>query len=617
MPSSGPAGQRAGQATPPTTANRAAANRRPVLFLLSSDDGLLIELGPLIGDRYRTRPIDSAEQLEAPADVPWALLIDATTRKDARAQAARLEQQFPLAPVVVICADGSAADWNAARSRGMVSAVIERGALQSGAFSEALATMDRQLNSDALAMTETRTAQRGTASSGGGAKRWAILGAGLLGAAAVAWIVLQRSSGDAHRAATNALAPASRVAASTATVGQPGARPATSASAQGAAAPVAAVAPAAPKRTLFELLSDARVAFREGKSLLPRSDEAPRGDSALELYTQALVLDPQNEEARDGLHRLFTVARTRIQADLNAGRLDDASHMLGAFRNAGIAPEELAAQDSAIAAARPRWLAAQARAAIASGDSATATQLMSQLAAGNSDRAVLADLHRQFDAANAHRTLADMAARVHAAIVAGALLNPEPDSAQSHLQAMQQAARTDPLTVSAQRELQAALLARARAASTAGQAAQAQQLLASAAEFGNSADLGAARKQLADDALAAQSRAAAAANTARQAQQPTNAADTAPADFIRAKPLKPLSAAYPEQAYNAHIHGYVIVEFLLTPKGKAVDAHVVEAEPVKTFDAAALEAVRSGRYDTSALADPSTAQRARIRISFK
>jgi TonB family protein len=616
MASSGPAGQRAGQAAPPNTANRAAANRRPVLFLLSSDDGLLIELGPLIGDRYRTRPIDSAEQLEAPADVPWALLIDATTRKDARAQAARLEQQFPLAPVVVICADGSAADWNAARSRGMVSAVIERGALQSGAFSEALDTMDRQLNSDALATTETRTAQRGTASSGG-AKRWAILGAALLGAATVAWIVLQRSSGDAHRAATNAVAPASRVAASTATVGQPGARPATSASAQGAAAPVAAVAPAAPKRTLFELLSDARVAFREGKSLLPRSDEAPRGDSALELYTQALALDPQNEEARDGLHRLFTVARTRIQADLNAGRLDDASHMLGAFRNAGIAPEELAAQDSAIAAARPRWLAAQARAAIASGDTATATQLMSQLAAGNSDRAVLADLHRQFDAANAHRTLADMAARVHAAIVAGALLNPEPDSAQSRLQAMQQAARTDPLTVSAQRELQAALLARARAASTAGQAAQAQQLLASAAEFGNSADLGAARKQLADDALAAQSRAAAAANTARQAQQPADAGDTAPADFIRAKPLKPLSAAYPEQAYNAHIHGYVIVEFLLSPKGKAVDAHVVEAEPVKTFDAAALEAVRSGRYDTSALADPSTAQRARIRISFK
>ena len=615
MASSGPAGQRAGQAAPPNTANRAAANRRPVLFLLSSDDGLLIELGPLLGDRYRTRPIDSSEQLEAPADVHWALLIDATTRKDARAQAARFEQQFPLAPVLVICADGSAADWNAARSRGMVSAVIERGALQSDAFREALDTMDRQLNSDSLATTMAGTAQRETAASGGGAKRWAMLGAALLGAAAVAWFVLQHSSGDAHRATLNASAPASNGTAAPTPSHQPAAPSA--AAAQGAAAPAAAPVAVAPKRTLFELLSDARVAFREGKSLLPRSDEAPRGDSALELYTQALALDPQNEEARDGLHRLFTVARARIQADLNAGKLDEASHLLAAFRNAGIAPEELAAQDSAIAAARPRWLVAQTRAAIASGDTATATQLMSQLAAGNSDRTVLTDLHRQFDAANTHRTLADMAARVHAAIVAGALLNPEPDSAQSRLQAMQQAARTDPQTVSAQHELQAALLARVRTASAAGQAAQAQQLLASAAEFGNSAELGAARKQVADDALAAQNRAAAAASTARQAQQQADAPDTAAADFIRAKPLKALSAAYPEQAYNAHIHGYVIVEFLLSPKGKAVDAHVVEADPVKTFDAAALEAVRSGRYDTSALADPSTAQRARIRISFK
>lgn len=608
MASSGPAGKHAGQAAPPQAANRAAANRRPVLFLLSSDDGLLIELGPLLGERYRTRPIDSAEQLEAPADVHWALLIDATTRKDARAQAARIEQQYPLAPVLVICADGSAADWSAARSRGMVSAVVERSSLQSGAFIEALDTMDRQLNSDALATTQTRAAHGGTAAPGGGAKRWALLGAALLVVGAAAWIALQRSSGEAHRAANSAAVPAPSPSDTPA--------PATAA-APAPAAPAAAPAPAAPKRTLFELLSDARVAFREGKSLLPRSDDTPRGDSALELYTQALALDPQNEEARDGLHRLFAVGRARIQADLNAGKLDEASRLLAAFRNAGIAPEELAAQESAIAAARPRWLVAQAKAAIASGDTATATQLMSQLASGNSDRSVLADLRRQFDAANTHRTLSEMAARVHASIVAGALLNPEPDSAQSRLQAMQQAERNDPLTLAAQRELQNALLARVRSASRAGQMDQAQQLLASAAEFGNSSELAAVRKQVADDTQAAQSRAAATATAARQTQQATEPTDTTAADFIRAKPLKPLSAAYPQQAYDAHIHGYVIVEFMLSPKGKAVDPHVVEADPVKTFDAAALEAVRSGRYDTSALAVPTSAQRARIRISFK
>ena len=613
MASTGPAGQRAGQAAPTNTANRAVGSRRPVLFLLSSDDGLLIELGPLLGDRYRTRPIDAADQLEVPTDVPWALLIDATTRNDARAQAARFEQQHPLTPVLIVCGDGNAADWAAARSRGMVSAVVERSSLQSAAFAEALKAMDRQLSSDALDAA-LAGAPENSKPSRGGARLGLWLSLALFAAAAMAWYFGAWFGGEA----SHTIAPASAPARQThqATKLNPGAAPAAPAAAQPAAAPVAAAAPV-PKRTLFELLSDARVALREGKSLLPRSDEAPRGDSALELYTQALALDPQNEEARDGLHRLYVVARTRIQADLSAGKLDEAGRLLGAFRNVGIAPEELAAQESAIAAARPRWLVAQTRAAIASGDTATATQLLAQLAAGNSERNVLADLHHQLDASTTHRTLADMAARVHASIVAGALLNPDADSAQGRVQAMQQTDRADPLTLAAQRELQAALLARARSASHAAKFDQAQQLLASAAEYGNSAELATARKQLQDDTQAAQGRATAAADAARQAQQQTAAADSTATDFIRAKPLKPLSAAYPQQAFDAGIHGYVIVEFMLSPKGKAIDPHVVEADPAKTFDAAALQAVRSGRYDTTALADPAKAQRARIRISFK
>ena len=614
MASTGPAGQRAGQAAPTHATTRAVGSRRPVLFLLSSDDGLLIELGPLLGDRYRTRPIDTSEQLEAPTDVPWALLIDATTRNDARAQAARFEQQHPLTPVLIVCGDGNAADWAAARSRGMVSAVVERGSLQSAAFAEALKTMDRQLSSDALDAA-LAGAPESSKPARGGAKLWLRLTVGLLAAAALAWYLSTGFGGAASH--TTAATPAPAAHANPATPPRPSEAPAAPAVLQPTPVPAAVAAPAVPKRTVLELLSDARVAFREGKSLLPRSDEAPRGDSALELYTQVLAQDPQNEEARDGLHRLYAVARTRIQADLSAGKLDEAGHLLAAFRSAGIAPEELAAQESAIATARPRWLIAQTRAAIASGDTATATQLMTQLASGNSDRNVLADLHRQLDASNTHRTLAEMAAHVHTSIVAGALLNPDADSAQARIQAMQQTDRNDPLTVAAQHELQAALLSRARNASRTAQFDQAQQLLSSAAEYGNGAELTAVRKQVQDDMQAAQARAAAAANATRQAQQQTAAADSSATDFIRAKPLKPMSATYPQQAFDANIHGYVIVEFMLSPKGKAIDPHVVEADPTKTFDAAALQAVRSGRYDTTALADPAKAQRARIRISFK
>jgi len=40
------------------------------LYLLSGDDGLLLELGPLLGDRYRSRPIDAADEIDAGSLLP-------------------------------------------------------------------------------------------------------------------------------------------------------------------------------------------------------------------------------------------------------------------------------------------------------------------------------------------------------------------------------------------------------------------------------------------------------------------------------------------------------------------------------------------------------------------
>ncbi len=175
----------------------------------------------------------------------------------------------------------------------------------------------------------------------------------------------------------------------------------------------------------------------------------------------------------------------------------------------------------------------------------------------------------------------------------------------------------DPLTLAAQRELQAALLARARSASRAAQFDQAQQLLNSAADYGNGAELAGARKQLQDDMQAAQNRATAAATATREAQQQAAATTSATTDYIRARPVTPITVAFPQPALDAGQHGYVIVEFMLSPKGKALDPRVIEADPSKVFDEAARQAVRSGRFDTTALTDPAKPQRARIRITFK
>ena len=401
----------------------AAVGRRKDLYLLSGDDSLLLELGPLLGDRYRSRPIDAADQIDAVSLVPWLLIIDATARTDARAQAARIEQQHPLAPLLVICADGKSTDWASPLGRGMVSAVVERGALAT-ALPEALVAIELRMQAAATAITSNAFADlAGPDHPGGSARLWLRAGAVLLLLAAGSWYFL----GGHQTRPVQPAAPASTA------VGRPAAIPGRSIDTAVPPAPAAALAAAQspasvtatpvtapalpPHRTVLELLSDARVAFRAERTQLPGAESNGRADSALELYGAVLAQDPQNEEARDGLQRLFSVARARIQTDIAAGKPDDATRLVAAFRDAGTAPDAVAKLQADIAAARWRGLPAQARAAIATGDVNAASQFITQYAAAaGSDRATLADLRHSVETYNATAELNGLAARARAAI---------------------------------------------------------------------------------------------------------------------------------------------------------------------------------------------------------
>jgi TonB family protein len=539
--------------------------RAPVVYLLSGDDGLLLELGPLMGARYRTRPIDSAEQIAPPGTAPWALIIDATARSDARAQAARLKQQYPSAPLLVICQDGSEADWAGPHSRGTVCAVIERSALATPAFGLALAAIDQQLQ----AATDDTAAAGATARRLPGAWRLPVaIVVALLIAGGGVWLWLQPGKQGATRT--------SQATASTPV--------------NGTASPAPAQAPASPmpERTVLELLSDARVAFSEEKRQLPPVDGAQAGDNALGLYARVLARDAGNEEARDGMRRLFAIASARIKTDLATGRFDDASRLLTAFQGTGIAGRELATLQSELAAARPRWLAAQARAAIANGDTEAADRLTAQLAATGADHATLNDLQQSLQARQAEARLVALARRVHVAVTAGALQGPAPDSAEALVQEMQQIDPAHALTGGAQQELQNALAERAHAQ----QAAVAARAAAAAAPVATPQP---------------------AATPAAQAP----AAAPAQEQYVAARSLTPLAVSYPQRALEAGQQGYVIVEFMLAADGRAGNPRVVESSPPQIFDAAALQAVRRGRFDTNALGNPARPRLARLRISFR
>ena len=533
--------------------------RAPVVYLLSGDDGLLLELGPLMGARYRTRPIDSAEQIAPSGTAPWALIIDATARTDARAQAARIKQQHPSAPLLVICPDGSEADWAGPRSRGTVCAIVERNALSTPAFEAALGVVNQQLQAAAIDTTVAGSAARRPAAAW---RRPVAVVVALLIAGGGAWLWLQpRNDAATRTAAVSAQVPGNNTAA-----------------------PAQAAAARAPERTVLELLSDARVAFSEEKRQLPAVDGAQAGENALELYARVLARDAGNEEARDGMRRLFAVASARIKSDFAAGRFDDAGRLLAAFQGAGIAERELTALQSDLAAARPRWLAAQARNALANGDTEAADRFTAQLAATGADHAAVNDLQQSLQARQTEARLVALARRVHVAVAAGALQGPAPDSAEALVLEMQQIDQAHALTNGAQQELLAAL-----------------------AERAHSQQEAAARR-------------AAAAPTPVAAPEPAaTPAAQAPAQeqYVAARPLAPLAVSYPQRAFEAGQKGYVIVEFMLAADGRADNARVVESSPPAIFDAAALQAVRRGRFDTSAPGNPAKPRLARLRISFR
>jgi TonB family protein len=582
-----------------------ARARRVDAYIISSDDGLLLELGPALGDRFRTRPIENMDELPSAARAPWIGFVDGA-RADARAWIQHIEKVHPQAVLIAIVDDADLQSWQGLVFRGGVCAAVGTQQIGTVALSDALTRAQLRLQQAAATAIHGEPLRPHPALPGtvmpGSRVAWfmpACIAAALI-IVALGWWLLRGHSSPAPTAAAAAT-------------------PATPDTAR-----KAAPAPAVPVINVLEVLSTARSAFRDPDRQLPRSDAHQRGDSALELYAQVLAQEPTNAEARDGLRRLYTVGRSRMQSDLTAGRMDEAQRMLAIFRTAGIEPAALKAMEADVAAAQPRWLLSQARRALAANDVAAAEQYYAQLAALGADRITLQELRRGLDAHQADAQLQTLADEVHTAVVAGALLEPAASSARTRLQAMRQANRTHPATLAAQRELQDALLTRAREAQAATQYEAAQRWLAAAADIGASNDVTELRRLVQADMDRAATRAAAAATP----PTPSPVAASAPAAlattpvpatprYVGARPLRPLNVTYPTQAMQSRLQGYVVLEFTLNPDGHASDIQVVESSSPSVFDKAALDAVTRGRYDTAPLGDSHQPRTARLRVTFK
>lgn len=584
---------------PTAEPTRMGRPRRVEVVVVSGDDEFLIEIGPLFSEGFRSRPVDSPAAIDAVlaeqgSDAPpTMILLDAAAVPDARAAVSQLESAHPRLPIVVVAAWRDEAYWSAAIARGAIIDVIARQDLASDAFKEILKRAETRARSVPPPPPPGEVAPPPKSNRG------------LVIAVAVAVALGAGAFFMFHQSGSSL----------------PAAPPASVSASQGAAAP-----PSVKPTSTLELLSAARVAFRDQK-LLPRDGES-HGDSALELYAQVLAQEPTNDEAIDGIQRLFSVIKSRVQSELAAGKLDDAQKLIGEFKATNVDADGARDLDALVVAARPKYYAARATELIQSNDFVEADAMITQLAP--LDRKSADELRRTLEAHKAEQAtqsqLTQLFASLKQAIDAGNLLEPANDSARSRLNAMRQLSRTNPLTLGAQRDLQAALLSHAQDQAGKEQFDAATKLVAAAGDIAATPEVADARKQLQGEIDAASQRATAAAAAKKAADAAQAAAATqqsaalavakAAPSYLAARPTTPLKLAYPSAAMENQVQGYAVVEFTLQPDGRPQAPVVVESSPANVFDKAAVRAVMGGHYDTSELKNGQP-QQARVRLTFK
>jgi protein TonB len=345
----------------------------------------------------------------------------------------------------------------------------------------------------------------------------------------------------------------------------------------------------------------------------------PRGESALDFYRSALALDPNNQQAQAGVRSVADKILERAEAALTAERLEEAVRNLETARDIDPTHSRLAFLDVQVARERERMKLTQAR-----GVEQRVRGLVTQ-----------AEDHLRNKR----------------------LISPPNGNARSALLEARKLDPTNPAVAQGIRQIAAALTEEARAALAGGKPQDAQRFVEAARQLGAAgAALGVVERQLADasrvSAEPVRSAPAVPAATIAETSTPetlprvaegksaeprtTDARDSAavqatpPASTAseRAPSSEPVFAAnlrrtrevaaeYPRQALMSGIEGWVDLDFTISVDGIPGDISVRNSRPRRTFDRAAIEALRQWRFEPLVRDGIPSEQRATLRMTFK
>ena len=385
------------------------------VLLVTGDDQLWPQIGSHLAKDLILKQVDSIDELvsSTPSGHPAIVLLDVRGQGgDAAALLSRLQMHSPRFAVIALDDVGSAHAWSGPIALRQVIAHVAV-PIQADKLILALENAHEEVNARVALLGDSATATpTGAAAAASGppvARKmpWipgAVIATVLVGGGGAYLALRQGGPGDSPAKATT---PA----------------------ANSRAAPQAAVKPAAAPDEKIDLLIE-----KAQQAMAERHFIDPADGSALTLYRNALLLDPQNGEARQGLQRLAEILFARVQSALDERKFDVALQSLETARSINPGDSRLSALDERIAALRAELGPAQIVAAINAQNFDRAAQLIDEAARSKTlGNAKLAQLREELRRRHEESDVANVVKLIDTRLQQDRVLEPRNDSAAFYL----------------------------------------------------------------------------------------------------------------------------------------------------------------------------------------
>jgi TonB family protein len=372
------------------------------VLLITRDDMLWPQIGGHLGDDLILKQVDSIDELisATSAGQPAIVLWDARNQSDATSVFSRLQLHSPRFAIIALDeADNGTAWTNPIALRQVVAHLAVPIAVD--ALKSAIDGAHEEVNARMALLGDGSAAAPGGPS---GARKFP------LAAALAAGAVIACAGAGFYW------------------FSRPSPEPAKS-----AAATVAATAPAAQPAGKAPVSADDKVELlveKAQQAMLDRHFIDPADGSALSLYRNALLLDPNNGEAKEGLQRLAEILFARVQSALDERKFDVALQAVETARSINPNDSRLSALDERIASLRAEFGPTQILAAINAQNFDRATQLIDEAARNKSlSNAKLAQLREELRRRHEDADVANLVKLIDSRLQQDKLIEPRNDSA--------------------------------------------------------------------------------------------------------------------------------------------------------------------------------------------